>query len=97
MPATAWTVNVKNKRKLCESEVITLPKLRMTARALRLKGRASLAKGWASPIIPLLVEHILFEEYRDLSDISDVSVSFREGKDIKLCSPQKHNQQKNST
>lgn len=81
----ARSVYVKNKNKLCESEIIYPSKLKLTMRSLRLKGKAYAENHWPSPIIPLLIEHAFLERQGELEDVADISITFKEGKDIELC------------
>lgn len=83
MTVRRWGVRYKDKRNLERYEFITLIKLRNTVRKLKRKGMIS-DVGWSSPIVPLLIEHVLSES-NNLSDVEVITLSINEGKDIKAC------------
>lgn len=85
MPIRCWQARTKDKFGLDESETITLNKLKRTVRCLKQKGDAYADNCWATPIVPLLIEHVFLEAIDNLQEVSDITLELNEGRDIKLC------------
>ena len=82
MSKRRWGVQTKGK--FNSSEFITLNKLQHTVRALKLKGESYVNNCWASPIIPLLIEHVFISIIKDLKQIDSITIDLAEGRDLKL-------------
>ena len=81
-----WSVTIRGSDTDKEKyDLITLIKLRSTIRKLKSNKPQVAGNRWASPIVPLLLEHVFSEHSSSLDNISSFTINIRENKDITAC------------
>ncbi len=67
-----------------QSAIITLKKLQQTIKLLKNRGGLFEKNKWASPIVPLLIEHTFMGIDNGLGSVNSITLEITKGKDIKL-------------
>ena len=78
-----WGVRIDSGN-IYQTAFITLKKLQQTIKSLKSRGGSFEKNKWASPMVPLLIEHIFMGIDDTLDGVDSITLMLDKGKDVKL-------------